>query len=61
MVEKKEQFFLDGVAKIERPTNVNEVARLLGLSQLTVTKYVGIAEAKGLLKTKWLGRQRLIL
>jgi len=53
--------FLEGLKTIERPTNVRELARQLGISELTVAKYVAVLEAKGEIKTKILGRQRLIL
>jgi len=53
--------FVAGLKHVERPTNVRALAKELGISELTVAKYVAVLEAKSEIKTKILGGQRLIL
>ncbi len=56
-----ESSFIEGLKKIERPTNIRDLAKMLGISEITAAKYVGILEAKGQIKIKRLGGQVLIL
>lgn len=56
-----ERSFTEGLKKIERPTNIRDLAAKLGVSEVTTAKYVAVLAAKGEIKTKRLGGQVLIL
>lgn len=61
MSECKFKIFREMLGKVERPTNLRQLSREVGISEITVSKYVAVLEAKGELKTKLLGRQKVIL
>ena len=60
-MECKLASFVNGLKYVERPTNIRDLSKQLGVSEITTAKYVAVLEAKGELRTKKLGGMRLIL